>query len=190
MKLEKFIENKKQEMKQWENKLKILECIDFDVYVNSVDDYITRDFSLANRVEIKNTIPVVLDFHYETDNEYWRLDLWHDFHTEHGDLSVSCRFIGVSSENEEIPGGWYHYQKMANPQKYDELQGIIRQDIGEVCKYYSDLGVKKELVDELKQKLEELYNTPFEEKEYAKRYREEMQQQMKDAGIIEEDENE
>ena len=96
-------------------------------------EFETRDYALADRIEIKDKNIIFI----------------HDLETSQGNLTVFCRHKFWPTDTKR----YVQYTEGGYP-----TSEIKRHDINDLCSFYQEQGVKPELIEELRTKLEEIYN--------------------------------
>ena len=121
-----------------------------DVGDNKKTDYITRDYSLANKLEMFRLgnyggDEMIINFIYEMP-------------TEEKTIKIYCKHKGWFSDNMR----WAQRRFT----EYEDGSEPERHDINELCEFYAGQGVKKELVEELRAKVTEIYNPKIDEEDF------------------------
>jgi len=129
--------------------LNILETSGLDLFVTNNNhgrvEFETRDYSLADNVEIEE---------YATyGQQYDLIQFTHNLQTVHGNLKIYCR----------------HSEWPLDKNRYAQVIGLEgpydteRHDVNLLLDFYREKGVKSELINDLKQKVEEHYQKPTPE---------------------------
>lgn len=149
-----YLQEKKEEVTMIQREIAALEHCGLDMMVETIFetwklprvDFEIRDYSLADRVQFRVYCPLK-DFHYDDGQIDHTIDFIHDVITPHINFTVYCRHEG------------WHQDKMRYARTCTR-GGEQRQDIDTLCSFYSDKGVKAEVVEQLRNQLEELYRNP------------------------------
>lgn len=132
-----------------QKELTILEAVGLDLFVTNNNhgrrEFETRDYPLADKVEIE------LYSTYGVD--YSLIQFTHDARTPHGDMMVYCRHEGWDGDG----------KRYAQANSIELPYNTRRQDIQVLLKFYQEQGVKQGLLNDLRQKIEQLYLQPIPE---------------------------
>lgn len=148
--LEEYIAEQTQKAEEIKKELDILKNIDLKLFVaqnaNGCKEFETRDYSLADSVELK---PVS-----DCGNDYQMINFVYGFATAQGSLVIYCRHEEWHSDDKR-------FAQCSTPDII--YTDTFRHPIPVLLEFYEKQGVKPELLASLKEKLEDLHSKPVPE---------------------------
>lgn len=138
-----YIDNQRKNIASMQTELAILEATGLDLFVTENNhgrrEFETRDYSLADRVEIEP---------YSTyDVDYQLIQLMHDVKIPEGDMVVYCRHDGWHSDE----------KRYAQASSRESPHDTKRHDVELLLEFYGQKGANSRLLQMLRQQIEHLY---------------------------------